>query len=101
MRLIRSGCQEPEPGTDDHPATHRNGTPLVLAVNMVDEARSRGIEIQHSILEEILGVKALPTVATRKKGLDQILPNLLRAKKAPIVSSTRPLLKKRLNSCCR
>ncbi len=58
------------------------GLPLVLVLNMVDEARSRGIEIQHAILEEILGVKALPTVATRKKGLDQILPNLARTKKS-------------------
>ncbi len=58
------------------------GLPLVLALNMVDEAKSRGIEIQHPILEEILGVKVLPTVATRKKGLDQILPNLLRTNKS-------------------
>jgi ferrous iron transport protein B len=58
------------------------GLPLVLAINMVDEAKSRGIKIEHPILEEILGVKALPTVATRKKGLDQILPNLLRTKKS-------------------
>ena len=58
------------------------GLPLVLVVNMVDEARSRGIEIQHPILEETLGVKALPTVATRKKGLDQIFPNLLRTRKS-------------------
>ena len=58
------------------------GLPLVLVLNMVDEAKSRGIEIQHPILEEILGVKVLPAVATRKKGLDQILPNLLRPKKS-------------------
>jgi len=58
------------------------GLPLVLVLNMVDEARSRGIEIQHPLLEEILGVKVLPTVATRKKGLDQILPNLRRTKKS-------------------
>jgi ferrous iron transport protein B len=58
------------------------GLPLVLVLNMVDEARSRGLEIQHSILEEILGVKVLPTVATRKKGLDQIFPHLLRTNKS-------------------
>ena len=58
------------------------GLPLVLVLNMVDEARSRGIEVQHQILEEILGVKVLPTVATRRKGLDQILPNLLRTNKS-------------------
>jgi ferrous iron transport protein B len=58
------------------------GLPLVLAINMVDEARSRGLEIQYSLLEEILGVKALPTVATRKKGLDQVLPSLLRTRKS-------------------
>ena len=74
------------------------GLPLVLAVNMVDEARSRGIEIRHPILEEILGVKALPTVATRKKGWIRFSLTCSRPKKQPIVSLTRPSLKKRLNS---
>jgi ferrous iron transport protein B len=60
------------------------GLPLVLAINMVDEARSRGLEIQVPILEELLGVKALPTVATRKKGLDQVLPSLLKSRKSTV-----------------
>jgi ferrous iron transport protein B len=68
------------------------GLPLVLALNMVDEARSRGIEIQHSILEEVLGVKVLPTVATRKKGLDAILPTLLRANKSTFRFNYSPLI---------
>jgi len=54
------------------------GLPLVLVLNMMDEARSRGIEIDHKALERFLGVPVIPAVATRKKGLDLILPALSR-----------------------
>ena len=52
------------------------GVPLLVIVNMVDEARSRGIDIREELLKEILGVEVIPTIATRKKGLDQIAPSL-------------------------
>lgn len=48
------------------------GLPILVVLNMVDEARSRGIDVRHILLQEMLGVEVLPTVATRKKGLDQI-----------------------------
>lgn len=50
--------------------------PVVLVLNMMDEARSRGIEIDPKALEGYLGVPVISAVATRKKGLDQILPAL-------------------------
>jgi len=47
--------------------------PLVLAVNMADEARDRGVMPRLETLEERLGVPAVPTVAVRKKGTDRLL----------------------------
>jgi ferrous iron transport protein B len=50
--------------------------PLVLAVNMTDEARERGVMPRLETLEERLGVPAVATVAVRKKGTDRLLPLL-------------------------
>ncbi|MCR4310935.1 MAG: ferrous iron transport protein B [Deltaproteobacteria bacterium] len=52
------------------------GIPLVLAVNMTDEARERGVMPRLETLEERLGVPAVSTVAVRKKGTDRLLPLL-------------------------
>ncbi len=44
--------------------------PVVLILNMADEARERGILVDHDRLAGILGVPVFSTVATRRKGLD-------------------------------
>jgi ferrous iron transport protein B len=60
------------------------GVPLVLAVNMADEARDRGVMPRLDLLEERLGVPAVPTVAVRKKGTDRLLPLLHGSRPATI-----------------
>jgi ferrous iron transport protein B len=60
------------------------GVPLVLAVNMADEARDRGVMPRLELLEERLGVPAVPTVAVRKKGTDRLLPLLAGSRAAAI-----------------
>jgi ferrous iron transport protein B len=52
--------------------------PLVLAVNMADEALERGVMPRLETLKERLGVPAVSTVAVRKKGTDRLLPLLER-----------------------
>jgi len=52
------------------------GLPFLILLNMWDEAKSRGIEINTQVLSEILGAPILKTVATRKKGLEKIKDNL-------------------------
>jgi len=49
------------------------GRNFLLLLNMADEARRRGIEINERKLAEILGVNVTQTVATRKKGFDRII----------------------------
>jgi ferrous iron transport protein B len=52
------------------------GVPFLLVLNMWDEAKSRGIDIQVQTLSKQLGVPILRTVATRRKGLEKILENI-------------------------
>lgn len=55
------------------------GVPLVLAVNMADEARDRGVMPRVDEIERALGAPAVPTVAVRNKGVDRLLPLALGA----------------------
>src|SRR4030043_1399753 len=52
------------------------GLPFIVLLNMWDEAKSRGIEIQTQILSNILGAPVFKTVATRRKGVEKIKENL-------------------------
>ncbi len=49
---------------------------VVLVLNMMDEAKERGISIDHQGLSRLLGIPVIPTVATRRKGLDGLTKNL-------------------------
>lgn len=53
------------------------GIPFVIALNLFDEARSRGISVDAEKLSETIGTTAVPTVATLRKGMDQLLKALL------------------------
>lgn len=46
--------------------------PMALALNMIDEARARGIQIDHLALGARLGVPVIPTVATRGAGVEDL-----------------------------
>lgn len=48
------------------------GVPIVLALNMSDEARKKGIELNIPLLESLLKVKAIQTVATKKEKVSEI-----------------------------
>jgi ferrous iron transport protein B len=45
------------------------GLPFVVDLNMGDEASDRGISVNEAVLEDILGVKVVSTVAVKKKGI--------------------------------
>jgi ferrous iron transport protein B len=49
------------------------GRPMVIALNQMDLARKKGIEIDVEKLEEMLGVPVIPTVAIRSTGLHELL----------------------------
>ncbi|MDA8215043.1 MAG: ferrous iron transport protein B [Nitrospiraceae bacterium] len=49
------------------------GIPVVIALNIYDEAEKKGYKIDIKAMEEMLGVRIIPTVATKKTGLDDLL----------------------------
>jgi ferrous iron transport protein B len=48
------------------------GLPFALDLNMTDEAAAMGVRIDRELLEERLGVRVVRTVATRRKGFDEL-----------------------------
>jgi len=48
------------------------GLPLVLALNMMDEARMRGLEIRTEVMERAFGIPIIQTVATRGNGIEEV-----------------------------
>lgn len=56
------------------------GVPVIVALNMVDEAKRAGIEINVGLLSQLLGVPVIPTVAVTKEGLDLVREQLFNAR---------------------
>ena len=52
------------------------GRPMVLAVNMMDAAKRRGIDVDLAALERELGVPVVPTVAVRSGGARELVAML-------------------------
>ena len=48
------------------------GKPTVIALNMVDLAERDGLVLDPALLEQELGVRVIPTVAVRRRGLDDL-----------------------------
>lgn len=48
------------------------GFPVVVALNMIDEAAREGIKVDDKKLAVLLGVPVIPTVAVKKQGLDEL-----------------------------
>ncbi|NLA90884.1 MAG: ferrous iron transporter B [Synergistaceae bacterium] len=55
------------------------GLPVVFALNMVDEARHKGVDIDHVLLEELLGAPVVPTVAVSGEGISLLIERLAEA----------------------
>lgn len=49
------------------------GIPMVVALNMMDEAEKRGMEIDVEGLSRLLGVPVIPTIGVRKIGVSEVL----------------------------
>ena len=48
-------------------------TKVILALNMMDEAKTKNIQIDLEALSEKLGIPIIPTVALKGKGLEELL----------------------------
>ena len=63
------------------------GTPLVLALNMMDMAAERGIMIDVERLSSLLGVPVVPTVARKKEGIEDLKERITRSLRENTASS--------------
>ncbi|MBL6974090.1 MAG: ferrous iron transport protein B [Deltaproteobacteria bacterium] len=53
------------------------GVPMVLALNMLDEAERKGIDVDVARLEKRLGIPVVPTIAIRGKGVVSVVSRAL------------------------
>ena len=53
--------------------------PVVLALNMMDLAEGRGKQIDVALLGELMGLPAVPVVARKGQGLDELLEAIVQA----------------------
>jgi len=56
------------------------GIPTILAVNMMDIVRARGDEIDKDALSELLGCPVVEIIASRDKGIDSLISEIVKAK---------------------
>lgn len=59
------------------------GLPVVLALNISDEAEKKGYAIDSQLLAEMMGVTVVKTSATRKRGLDELLDAVVKVARDP------------------
>ena len=59
--------------------------PMVLALNMWDEARDLHIKIDHQRLAQLAGIRVVRTVATERRGLTALRHGLTRARKCQLM----------------
>jgi ferrous iron transport protein B len=52
--------------------------PMIVALNMVDLAEKKGVEIDPKRLGKLLGVPVIPTIATRGRGIKELLEAAVR-----------------------
>lgn len=59
--------------------------PMVIALNVWDDAKHQGIHIDHHKLEALLGIPAVPTVAVTGEGIKELVKRLVEAP-APVLA---------------
>ncbi|NMB88306.1 MAG: ferrous iron transport protein B [Chloroflexi bacterium] len=58
------------------------GHPLVLALNMMDEASARGLKLNVAGIAAALDIAVVPTIATRGQGMDELVARLGQARRS-------------------
>lgn len=77
------------------------GLPLILDLNMIDEAMDRGIIIDTDRLKKILDVDVVSTIAPQKKGIKELREALHNPKKASIQLTYEPAIEEYIEKVSR
>ncbi len=67
--------------------------PMILVLNMIDEAEKRGIRIDAERLSKILGIPVIKTVAVKGIGIEELKREILRGGKVPRVEIEGNIIK--------
>ena len=59
------------------------GIPVILVLNMFDELKQKGFVINQAVIEKILQVKVVTTVANKKKGIKNLLDAIVEVSEHP------------------
>lgn len=73
------------------------GKSLVVALNFMDEVKASGLEIDLDLLEDLLGVPVIPTVAVEQQGLDRVRDALSKARTGHQDPDLQAMLRQMLN----
>lgn len=65
------------------------GLPMVLALNMMDEAESRGLSLTPEVISETIDIPVVPTIATRGQGLENLIEMVSKSRR-PELSISYP-----------
>lgn len=72
--------------------------PVIIALNMIDLAKKKGVEINDKKLREKLGAPVIPTVASRGAGLTRLMDKVIELKGVK-TSNRMPEYGKEIESC--
>ncbi len=75
------------------------GSPVVLALNMTDEARALGMRVDYAALESWLGIPVVPTQAVRGDGVTDLLAAVNRGRVPVPKVSYPPVVERAINDC--
>ncbi len=64
--------------------------PVIVALNMMDVARQEGFEIEPEVLEAALGAPVVPMVATKSKGVQELLETVDRVARGESAYTPKP-----------
>lgn len=59
------------------------GIPVIMALNIYDEAEKKGYKIDIKKIEDAFGIKVVPTVATKKNGIDELMKAVINISNNP------------------
>jgi len=62
--------------------------PMILCLNMIDEAQRKGIKIDIQKLSSAIGIPVIPTIATTGKGLKELFIEVLRVREERRIGET-------------
>ncbi len=74
------------------------GVPVVIALNMMDEAEARGDRIHVEKLSQLLGVPVVPIVARKGKGVQELMEKAAEAARMKKTPQKLPVFDEKLNA---